>query len=147
MQYPANTINWTKASFMLAQRLRRCTNINPALVQRLVFLGVYPMLHKVVLILALQWCPQGLCWYLRYVQYSVPRVVYSYYSPQLVRLDVSVLPWLLGGNLPSTAQPRVEQTVILKTSISQGSYHGYWQCKVQVPYCLMLHSVLRATVG
>ena len=37
--YPANTRRWTNVGLMLGQRRRRWANINPTLVQRLVFAG------------------------------------------------------------------------------------------------------------
>ena len=38
--YPANTIHWPNAGLMLARRLRRRPNINPALGQYIVFAGI-----------------------------------------------------------------------------------------------------------
>ena len=38
---PANTRRWTNAGLLLGQRLRRWPNINPTLVQRLVFAGFF----------------------------------------------------------------------------------------------------------
>ena len=46
--FPANTVHWPNAGLMLARRLRRRPNVNPALGQCIVFAG---LLYKYAVLL------------------------------------------------------------------------------------------------
>ena len=46
---PVNTKRWPNAGSMLVQRRRRWTNIEPALGQRLVFLGVHSFILSFII--------------------------------------------------------------------------------------------------